>query len=405
MSPRLHFVHQFIDAEGGYDGWGAVAVADFDGDGRPELATGGKGGGFYHLYDYVPDTGCWTRRVITRQFSPNVGAVATDVDGDGRPEIVCGEWGQRLLWLVAAPNRPDFGAYHVVGRGLRDPHDVLAADLDGDGRDEIIVREKHGRLLWYRIPPDAAAPWPVEVLAERLPGDGTAVAWLDASRASALVTNAGWFEPVRAGAARVRWARRPLIPDELGWHPESRVAVADVDGDGQPEVVLTESEIGPARLAVLHRSRDGEPWEAEVVLDRDLDVRALHSLGVADLDGDGRLEIVTAEMENGKTDGVEARPRWWALARDAAGGWQRHVLLDANLGTHQAAIGDFDGDGQPDIAGKVWRANPINGCGGRNHVDVLWNRSKEARASQGDEDRNERRFASAASRQAEEKER
>ncbi|MBS13407.1 MAG: hypothetical protein CME19_17615 [Gemmatimonadetes bacterium] len=35
----MQFEHVFIDDDPGYDGWGAVVVADFDGDGRPEFAT------------------------------------------------------------------------------------------------------------------------------------------------------------------------------------------------------------------------------------------------------------------------------------------------------------------------------------------------------------------------------
>lgn len=68
-------------------------------------------------------------------------------------------------------------------------------------------------------------------------------------------------------------------------------------------------------------------------------------------------------------------PNWPPVGREEDDGrWSRHVLLDANLGTHEAVVADFDGDGRLDIAGKVWRANAVNGCGGRNHVDVLWNR-------------------------------
>jgi len=370
MDEAMRFEHSFIEADAGYDAWGAVCAADFDGDGRPEFATGGKGGGFYHLYDLHPTTPRWTRHVITRAFSPNVGAAATDLDGDGRPEIVCGEWGDRLLYLRPPAAGLEDWSWHVVGKGLRDPHDVLAADLDGDGRDEVIVREKDGPLHLFRPPADLCQPWEDSIIAERLPGDGTCVARLG-GRGLSLVTNAGWFENV-TGDASV-WRRHPLLEERLNWHPESRLAVADLDADGLAEIVITESEVPRARLAVLHPGPPGEPWKADIVLPAEMDLRALHSLQVADLDGDGSLEIFTAEMENRKTDGLRARPRWWCLARGRDWSWSRHILLDANLGTHCAVVADFDGDGRPDIVGKVWRANALNGAGGRNHVDFLRN--------------------------------
>jgi hypothetical protein len=98
----VKFEHQFVDDDPGFDGWGAVVVADFDGDGRPEFATGGKGGGIYCLFHYDPVAGQWNRSVISDAYSPNVGAAAIDADGDERHEIVCGEWGSRLLWFVPA---------------------------------------------------------------------------------------------------------------------------------------------------------------------------------------------------------------------------------------------------------------------------------------------------------------
>lgn len=377
MSDRFRFEHSFVDREGLYDGWGAVAVADFDGDGRCEFATGGKGGGFYHIYDLDPASGRWTRHVVTRAFSPQVGAAAVDLDGDGSVELVCGEWGERLWYLVppAAGVMADWRC-HVVGAGIKDPHDVLAADLDGDGRDEILVREKDGPLHLYRPGRDATQPWAHTVLAEHLPGDGTvAVRLTERARGLDILTNTGWFENVAGDG--LRWVRHPLLPESLGWHPESRIVVGDINGDGRPAAVITESEIARARLAILRMEAPDRPWEAEIVLPADMDLRALHSLQLADLDGDGRLEIFTAEMENRKSDGVKARPKWWCLAREADGSWSRHVLLDANLGTHAAAVADFDGDGRLDIVGKTWRANTINGNGGRGHVDFLRNVAPE----------------------------
>jgi hypothetical protein len=369
MSGHFKFEHTFIEADGGYDGWGAVAVADFDGDGRPEFATGGKGGGFYHVYDYDVETKTWVRHVITHDFSPNVGAAATDLDGDGRLELVCGEWGERLMWLVPPESGLDGWTSHEVAKGLDDPHDVLAADLNGDGRDEIIVREKEGRLILFEVPDNPHDAWKQTVVAQFLDGDGTAVADLSGNGALDIVTNMGWFENVNGDG--LVWVQHPLVPDGLNWHPESRLVVGDVDGDGHLEVVITESEMGRARLAILRPSTWDEPWQSEVILGAGLDLRALHSLQIVDLDGDGELEIFTAEMENGKTDGVLAKPRWWCLKFER-NKWVPHVLLDKNLGTHSAVVADYDGDGHLDIVGKLWRANAVNGNGGRLHVDCLW---------------------------------
>ena len=49
------------------------------------------------------------------------------------------------------------------------------------------------------------------------------------------------------------------------------------------------------------------------------------------------------------------------------------VILDANLGGHEAVIGDVDQDGDLDICSKLWRARPQNANGGKNHFDYLEN--------------------------------
>jgi hypothetical protein len=346
-----------------------MAVGDFDCDGRPEFVTGGKGGGFYHLYDLDVETGGWSRHVITNDFKPQVGAAATDLDGDGRPEIICGEWGPRLLWLTCPDGDLDTWVCHTVYDGLNNPHDLLAADINGDGRDEIIVREKDGRLLLFRPPAKPDQPWPVQVIAEGLVGDGTAVAAVARPNTLDIVTNAGWFQNVRGDGSN--WRRHPFLPNVLDVHPECRVAVGDLDGDGSAVAVVSESEIPDARMYLLRPGATGEPWRPEVLIDRTDGICAMHSLEIADLDGDGQLEIFTAEMENGRTDGVDSRPQWWCLARETDRSWSRHVLLDANLGAHSAKVADFDGDGKLELVGKLWRANPVNGAGGKNHVDYL----------------------------------
>jgi hypothetical protein len=346
-----------------------MAVGDFDCDGRPEFITGGKGGGFFYLYDLNIQTGAWERHVITRKLSPHVGAAATDLDGDGRDEIVCGEWGPRLLWFTCPTGDLDHWEYHAVYSGLADPHDLIAVDLDGDGRDEIVVRNKDGALLLFRPPADPSHPWPVQVIADRLNGDGTAVASVARPATLDIVTNDGWFENIRGDGSE--WVRHPFAPEEPGLHPESRIAIGDLDGNGTPVAVLTESEIPAARMFLLRYAGPDRPWEMELLIDRSEHICGMHSLQLADLNTDGKLDIFTAEMENSRTDGVNTKPRWWCLSKLSDGSWHKHILLDMNLGSHSASVADFDGDGNLEIVGKVWRANKVNGAGGKNHVDFL----------------------------------
>ena len=70
-------------------------------------------------------------------------------------------------------------------------------------------------------------------------------------------------------------------------------------------------------------------------------------------------------------------PRWyiWENLDGKGGSWKEHVILDANLGGHQAVVGDVTGDGLPDIISKPWTANDNNGMGGKMFVVFLENQS------------------------------
>jgi hypothetical protein len=142
-----------------------------------------------------------------------------------------------------------------------------------------------------------------------------------------------WFE-FRAPA---EWTRHTLgtnHPSDVGG------AAVDVDGDGWLDHVTG---------GVWYRN-PGQPrsesFERNVF---DGDLSAVHDLVAADLDGDGRRDIVTMSDKNNL--------RWYRIpASSPRQPWERH---DVAAGVHAgAAVGDIDGDGDADIArSNAWFEN------------------------------------------------
>ena len=74
-----------------------------------------------------------------------------------------------------------------------------------------------------------------------------------------------------------------------------------------------------------------------------------HTLQVLDVDGDGNLDIFTAEMvlwSGGNNPGAKA----WILYGDGKGNFEQEVINAAtDIGKHESKFGDVNGDGRPDL--------------------------------------------------------
>ncbi|MDQ2798820.1 MAG: VCBS repeat-containing protein, partial [Armatimonadota bacterium] len=132
------------------------------------------------------------------------------------------------------------------------------------------------------------------------------------------------------------------------------IAVGDIDGDGQNEIVLSEGD------ACIYGYPDGgklgwfkpcgdirELWEEHRLENHLLDP---HSLQLGDLCGNQRLDILVGEI--GVWDKLEENPpRLFIYENDGGGGFTRH-LIDQGIGTHHARLADFRGRGVLDIASR-----------------------------------------------------
>jgi len=213
-------------------------------------------------------------------------------------------------------------------------------DFDGDGRDEIIVQTYHGGGVYYLSCPAPGDP--------RKTGDwrchrigtgahGLCLADLDGDgRMDVLVDN--------------RWLRNPGTPARDDW-PSYEItgapsgvknAAIDVNGDGRLDVVLSSEEGSGVFWYEAPPDPGGGNWLPHVIRD---DYEGAHTLWHADFDGDGREEILVAEMH------TRGRHRVAILENADGRGtrWIEHIL--ATTGTHNAVALDIDGDGRPDVVG------------------------------------------------------
>jgi hypothetical protein len=205
---------------------------------------------------------------------------------------------------------------------------------------------------------------------------GISLGDLDGDGDQDVVRSNVWFE--NAGADR-QWAMHTMSEPWGASQPPfavnaTQTATVDLNRDGRLDVVICDGENPNSRIAWLEAPADPREmnWRTHALPRGDDDPRgALHSLVVADFDQDGDPDIFTAEME--RFPGARP-PRWFIWENtDGKGQLVERVILDANLGGHEAVAGDVDRDGDLDICAKPWEPRRANALGGGNHFDFLEN--------------------------------
>lgn len=303
-----------------------------------------------------------------------------DVAGDGRVDLVTGGAWYRNESDAAADGNVKFTRY-VFDDKNRNAHDVLAADIDGDGKPDIVtLRGPEGAykaedgLVWYKIPADPKQPWERHVIGQGVHGAITprGAGDIAGNGHTDLVVADTWYEN-KDGDGK-NWVAHKNIPfgRKGPFGVCVRSFVTDMDGDGRPEVVMCDADITGSKVVILKNvDGHGGAWE-KIPLPQSFEYGSLHSLVVADIDGDGLLDIASNEQEELLPTG-RTNPRWVVWQNLGKLQFREVIVLDARLGGHEMQAADIDGDGRVDLLSKPWGTRPWNGIEGKMHVDLLRN--------------------------------
>lgn len=336
----LRFQRTVVDDKPPQSPWIKI-VGDLNGDGMPDVIIGGAKGPL--VWYRSPD---WKKCFIAAGGYNTVGGAVADIDGDGDLDVALGG----VVWLENPAPRGDPAVdpwpAHEVER--RRGHDLLAADLDGDGKVDLIMRDQsafgsktgHTIFLYKQIAPTRWTRRDIRCT----DGEGIGVADLNRDGRPDLVVGGSWFEN-SGDLLNGPWSEHRFTTE---WnYPHAKVAIGDLSGDGRPDVLLAPAEPrgGSHRIAWYEAPADPKAgnWRQHVIEEPVETV--IHGLAVADFDRDGSPDLVAAHMHQGKA------PQEVVVYLNAGGGlrWTRQVI--ATTGSHDVVAADLDGDGRPDILG------------------------------------------------------
>jgi hypothetical protein len=353
---EIPFEHVIVDAHGPRDPWVKI-ITDINGDGFNDIVIGGRNGPMV-WYAY-PN---WVKAVITKGGYRTVDGEAGDMDGDGDRDIVMGG----LIWYENPGQsgegpREGWNAHRVAEHPT---HDVELGDLDGDGRLEIVTRDqsefgqKSGNkiYLWRRGRDDK---WRQQVI-DCPHGEGLKLADIDGDGDLDILIGGIWYENDAETAGS--WAQHSFCK----WHANATVQVGDINGDGRKDVILSPSELKGSfyKISWFEAPMEAKTanWREHIIADQVECV--IHGLQVADMDGNGMPEVVSAEMHQSKD------PDEVAVYVNHRNGesWGKQVVSDR--GSHYIQVADIGADGALDIVGANW-------SGSYQAIEIWRNKSSE----------------------------
>ncbi|GEM_PF-2629931 len=344
-----------------------IKMGDIDGDGKSDLALACSGSNAVSVVRNTSSDGILSFAAnadFAAMASPQ-GVAISDIDGDGKLDLAVVNWNGASVSLFRSLSSP--GTISFAGRidssTVGRPERIAVGDLDRDGKPDLVIGNGNGQLSIFRNTSSVGnisfavridipiTNGPTDVAVADIDGDGNP---------DIIETNYGsnTVAVLRNISTLGNLSFESPVSFVTAGYP-GKVAVTDLDGDDKNDIAVS-TQLG--KISILRNTSSGTTISFAAKTDITTTSEP-HAIAAGDLDGDGKPDIVITFAGDVSTivaylNSCTPGNISFKSPANYIGGWWEDAV----------AIGDLNGDGKPDIAAANMGGN--NGSALRNRIPV-----------------------------------